>query len=458
MNELKFYNFLTRKIEDFKPLNPLDVTLYTCGPTVYDFVHIGNWRTFIFEDVLRRTLEFAGFKVKHVMNITDIDDKIIAVARSQRLEIGELAAKYEKSFFEGLVKLNIKRANFYPKASQHITSIIRLIEVLMEKRFAYKTSDGVYFKIENFPNYGKLSRLSKRKIKVGARIAADLYEKDQPSDFALWKFEKSGEPSWDAPFGKGRPGWHIECSAMSMKYLGGEPLDSTRGKLRRTIDIHTGAVDLLFPHHENEIAQSEAVSNQKFVNYWLEGEHMLLSGRKISKSLGNIITLGDLEQKDFDPLAFKYLCLTAHYRTKLNFTWEGLRAAANALKNLQLEVSNWEKPLIGCAEFEKKFTEAIFNDLDTPTAVAVMHEMINSDYPTSAKHASILVMDEILGLGLSKIKKAKLPKGAKELITEREKLRAKGEFAKADKIRQKLKKMGVEIEDTEKGPKVKIKN
>lgn len=446
---LKLYNFLTRKVEEFKPINPPNVSLYTCGPTVYDFVHIGNWRTFIFEDILHRTLKFVGYKVKHIMNITDIDDKIIKAARDKTQDTREFIKPYEKDFFEGLEKLNIKRAQFYPKATEHISDMVKLIEKLLAKGVAYETSDGVYFRILQFANYGKLSNLEKRRIKVGARIAADLYEKDEPSDFALWKFPKAGEPSWEAPFGKGRPGWHIECSAMSMKYLGG-------GK-SRTIDIHTGAVDLLFPHHENEIAQSEAATGEKFAKFWLEGEHMLLSGQKIAKSLGNIITLEDLRDKGFDPLAFRYLCLTAHYRAKLNFTWESLAAAENALNNLRVEVANWDKPAIGCAEFEQQFKSAVENDLDTPKALSVMHEMINSDYPTSAKHRSILLMDQVLGLNLGKIKKAELPKGAKKLIAKREGLRAKGDFSQADRIRQQLKEMGVEIEDTSQGPKWEVK-
>lgn len=458
MAKLRFFNFLTKKVEDFTPIKSPVVTLYTCGPTVYDFVHIGNWRTFIFEDILRRTLEFADFQVKHIMNITDIDDKIIAAARDARLETREFVKPYETAFFEDLEKLNIKKAHFYPAAIEHIKDMIQLIEKLLDRGAAYKTDDGIYFDISKFGKYGKLSNLGKMTIKVGARIAADLYDKENPADFALWKLKKPGEPSWPAPFGDGRPGWHIECSAMSMKYLG------------EHIDIHTGGVDLLFPHHENEIAQSEAATGKNFVNYLLEGEHMLLSGQKISKSLGNIITLEDLDKKHFDPQAFRYLCLTAHYRSKLNFTWESLTAAANALNNLRIEIANWDEAKIGhsdseslqtrmrYAEFEQKFREAVFNDLDTPKALAIMHEMIDSNYPTSAKKASILVMDQILGLELSKIKKAKLSKEAKTLIEKREKLRAKGDFAQADKIRQQLKKMGVEIEDTPKGPKIKIKN
>ena len=439
----KLYNFLSRKIEEFKPLGDV-VSLYTCGPTVYDYVHIGNWRTFVFEDVLRRVLEFNGYKVKQVMNITDIDDKIIKGARDQGLGYSELAEKYTSRFFEDLAKLHIKRADIYPRATEHIDTMIRIIGVLLDKGYAYKAEDGVYFDISKFKNYGKLSNLSKRKIKAGARVAVDQYGKDAPADFALWKSEKPGEPSWDAPFGKGRPGWHIECSAMSIKYLG------------ETIDIHTGGVDLLFPHHENEIAQSEAATGKNFVNFWLEGEHLLVEGEKMAKSLGNIFTLSELAKRRVEPVSLRYLFLTAHYRSKLNFTWKSLEAAQNALNNLRSEVSSWDEPKIGCSEYESNFKEAVNNDLDIPKALSVMWETVKSNYPTSARRQSILVMDKVLGLGLDKLKRAELPKGAKELIEKREELRKKGDFSQSDKMRKELALVGVYVEDTPQGPKWKV--
>jgi cysteinyl-tRNA synthetase len=443
---LKLYNFLTRKIEVFKPINPPDVSLYTCGPTVYDFAHIGNFRTYIFEDVLRRVLEANGYKVKHVANITDVDDKIIKGMREKGIGISEFTKPYEEAFFEDLEKLNIKRAHFYPKATLHIKEMIDLISRLLGKGFAYKTEDGVFFNISKFPKYGKLSRLKKKNLKRGVRMAADEYEKENPCDFALWKMAKKGEPSWDAPFGRGRPGWHIECSAMSMKYLG------------QSLDIHTGAVDLLFPHHENEIAQSEGATGKKFVNFWLEDEHLLVSGQKMAKSLGNIITLKDLEAKGFDPLAFRYLVLTAHYRTKLNFTWDSLKSAANALNNLRFEIANMKGEGKRDQLLEKRFMEAVSNDLDTPQALVILWEIVRSDLDGAAKKATLLKLDQVLGLGLDKIKLARLPKGAKELIARREELRAKSKFKEADKIRQELKKMGVCLEDTIEGPRWKIKD
>ncbi len=443
---LKLYNYLSKSVEEFKPINNNQVGLYTCGPTVYDFVHIGNWRTFVFEDILKRVLTFNDYNVRHIMNLTDIDDKIIKKSNEEKMDFKIIAKKYEEAFFEDLEKLNILPADKYTRATEYITSMIRIIEVLLDKGVAYKATDGIYFAVDKFGNYGKLSGLEKRKLKKGARINDDLYDKENWSDFALWKFQKSGEPSWDAPFGKGRPGWHIECSAMSMSELG------------ETIDIHTGGVDLLFPHHENEIAQSEAVTSKKFVNVWMEGEHLLVEGEKMAKSLGNVFTLSDLTKRGVEPLALRYLFLTAHYRSKLNFTWQSLEAAQNALNNLRGEIANWDEPKIGCAEYEQNFKEAIGDDLDIPKAISILWHMVKSDYPTSARHQSVLVMDKILGLRLVKIKKAQLPKGAKELLEKREKLRKEGKFDESDKIRQELLEMSVVVEDTEQGPKWKVKN
>lgn len=440
---MKLYNFFPRKVEEFKPTGET-VGLYTCGPTVYDFVHIGNWRTFVFEDILKRVLVFSGYKVKHIMNITDIDDKIIKKAREERVDFKIITKKYEEVFFEDLAKLNIIPADIYPRATEHTGSMIKIIESLLKKNIAYKSEDGIYFSVSKFKGYGKLSGLEKRKLKEGARIANDQYDKESWADFALWKFKRGNEPSWDAPFGAGRPGWHIECSAMSMQYLG------------ETFDIHCGGVDLLFPHHENEIAQSEGATGKRFVNMWMEGEHLLVDGEKMSKSLGNIYTLANVIKKGFEPLALRYLFLTAHWRSKLNFTWESLEAAQNALDNLRSEIANWDEPEIGCAGYENDFRDAISNDLDMPKALSVMWEMVKSDYPSSARHQSILVMDKVLGLGLDKVKKQTLPKGAKELIEKREELRKQGKFEQSDKMRKEILAMGVSVEDTPQGPKWKV--
>ncbi len=439
---LKLFNYLTRQTEDFKPIGDI-VGLYTCGPTVYDYVHIGNWRTFVFEDILKRVLVFGGFGVKHIMNLTDIDDKVIKKAQELKIPINDLTNKYSYAFFEDLEKLNILRADLYPRATASIDSMIKLIEKLLDKGFAYKGEDGVYFSVEKFKNYGKLSQLEKRDLKKGARVSSDEYDKESWTDFALWKFKREGEPGWSAPFGEGRPGWHIECSAMSMNELG------------ETFDIHAGAIDLLFPHHENEIAQSEAATGKKFVNVWMEGEHLLVDGAKMAKRDKNIFTLGDVIKKGFDPLALRYLFLTAHYRSKLNFTWESLQSAQNALNNLRAEVAGWDDPKIGCADYEINFKKAISEDLDMPKAVAIMWNLVRDDCPSSAKHRSILVMDEVLGLGLDKIKKSEVSEEVHELIEKRLQFRLAGDYENADKIRSKLEKMGIELEDTPDGTKWK---
>ncbi len=445
---LKLHNFLSRKVEEFKPIADV-VTLYTCGPTVYDYVHIGNWRTFVFEDILKRVLLFEGYKVKHIMNITDIDDKVIKRAKSEKTSIKTLTQKYTDAFFADLEKLNILKADNYPKATDHITSIIRIIEVLSKKGFAYERDGSVYFSIAKFADYGKLSGANIKGVKAGARVDIDEYDKENPRDFALWKKEPAtakvrGE-AFDSPWGIGRPGWHIECSAMSMQYLG------------ETLDIHTGGVDLLFPHHENEIAQSEATTSKKFVNFWLEGEHLLVDGEKMAKRLGNIYTLADIVKKGFDPLALRYLFLTAHYRSKLNFTWKSLEAAQNALENLREKVSQVSEVSEASSDLISEFTAALNNDLDMPAALATARSTLKSDIDDEAKHQTLLAMDKVLGLGLDKIKPVQLPKGAKELIEKREKLRSQGEFDDSDKLREELKSMGVEVEDTPSGSKWRVK-
>lgn len=444
---LKLYNFLSRKIEEFLPLNPPQVGFYTCGPTTYDFAHIGNLRTFIFEDVLQRVLETNEYEVKRVMNITDIDDKIIRGAREKELGIREFSKPYEEAFFKDLEKLNIKSANIYPKATEHIGQMIKFIEELTKKGLAYSEKDGsVYFDISKFAGYGKLSGLKGQTLKSTTRILADEYSKDDAVDFALWKAVSTDEVGYNSPWRRGRPGWHIECSVMSQENLG------------ETFDIHAGAVDLIFPHHENEIAQSEGKTGKKFVNFFVEGEHLLVKGQKMAKSAGNFYKLKDLEDKDFDPLSFRYLCLTAHYRDQLNFTWESLQAAQNALNNLRNEIRAWEQSKIGCAEFEQRFMEAANSDLNMPQALAVMWDVVKSDYPTSAKAKTILEMDKILGLKLDEYlgKPLEVPADVMELVKKRENARKAGDFKESDKLRHQIKKMGYEIEDTPQGPKVKM--
>ena len=443
---VKLFNSLTRKIEDFRPINPPNVGMYTCGPTVYDFMHIGNLRTFVLSDILHRVLQVNGFEVKAVENITDIDDKIIKRAAEKNVSVGELTSEYTKYFLEDILKLNILPADIAPKATEHIGKMIKYIEQLLKKGLAYVEKDGsVYFDISKLANYGKLSGLEGRTLKTGTRILSDEYTKDNVQDFALWKAVDPDGVGWNSPWGKGRPGWHIECSVMSQEYLG----DS--------FDIHVGGIDLLFPHHENEIAQSEGKTDHKFVNYFVHGEHILVQGQKMSKSLNNFYTLKDLKQKGFDPLALRYLFLTAHYRDKLNFTWESLQGAANGLNNLRETIREWDSPNIGCAQFEQDFKEAIDNDLGMPQAVAVLWELLKSDYPTSAKAKTILEMDQVLGLELDKYlgKKTEVPVKVRELVEKREQARKSGDFKESDRLRIEIKKLGFAVEDTPKGPKLR---
>ncbi len=469
---LKLYNILTRKKQLFKPLKDKIVGLYACGPTVYNYAHIGNLRTYIFEDILKRALEFNGYEVKYVMNITDVEDKIIRDSKKAKKNILDFVKPYEKAFFEDLKKLNIEKAYKYPKATQHIKEMIKIISALLRKGLAYKVDDSIYFDIFKFKSYGKLSGLKSRELKVGAlgrpaglaRVDVDEYGKADAEDFVLWKAPKESklptgqaakadEPSWNAPFGKGRPGWHIECSAMSMKYLG------------ETFDIHAGAVDLIFPHHENEIAQSEGATGKPFVKYFIEGEHLLVDNKKMSKSFGNIYTLRNIEVKGFDPLAFRYLVLTAHYRSKLNFTWKSLEAAQNALKKLResiLEIQKEaKKSAILKTDFNKyhdKFLSHINDDLEMPRALALLWDIVKSEKLTAkTKYDLIVDFDKVFGLNLGKIKLEKIPTTVLKLVKEREKYRQEKNFAKADKLRKKIRKLGWLVEDTAKSPKLKRK-
>jgi len=463
---LKFYNFLTRKKENFKSLRPKQVGFYACGPTVYDYAHIGNLRTYIFEDILKRTLEYNGYKVNHIVNITDVEDKIIRESQKTGKSIADFVKPYEKAFFEDLKKLNIEKAQKYPKATRHIKEMIKIIEALLKKGLAYESDGSIYFDISKFSakggsasvgKYGKLSGLKSRELKAGARVDVDEYDKASAEDFVLWKAPKeSNLPTWSASFGAGRPGWHIECSAMSMKYLG------------ETFDIHAGAVDLLFPHHENEIAQSEGATGKPFVKYFIEGEHLSVNGEKMSKSLGNIFNLHDLEAKKFDPLALRYLALTAHYRSKLNFTWESLQSAQNALSNLRDLIVNLKNQprsdvLIHDNQkivnrFKKKFLGRINNDMEMPAVVALLWEVVKSEkLSPKTKYDLIIDFDKVFGLNLGKIEVKKIPVKVLQLAKEREKYRQAKNFAKSDILRKKIESLGWLIDDSSSGPKLKRK-
>lgn len=449
---IKLYNTLTRKKEIFRPLRTDRVGLYTCGPTVYNFAHIGNLRTYIFEDVLRKTLEYAGYKVRHVMNVTDVEDKIFRDAKKQGKTIFEFVKPYEKAFFGDLKKLNIEKAWKYPKATEHILEMVKLISKLIRKGFAYEMNGSIYFLISKFGPYGKLSRVKARELKVGARVDADEYTKENLQDFALWKIKKPGEPSWKTAWGDGHPGWHIECSVMSMKYLGS------------TIDIHTGGVDNIFPHHENEIAQSEAATGKKFVRYWIHGEHLLVKGEKMAKSLGNFFTLRDIEAKGFSPLAFRYLTLTAHYRSKLNFTWEALVAAENSLERLRdfisrLNLANY-RGSTSIEIYRKLFGKALFDDLDTPKALAGVWDLAhaynkNPDrFDAKAILRLLYEFDEVFGFGFKSIKPETIPQKVLALTKKREVHRKNKQWQEADKVRAKINSLGYLVEDTAQGQKI----
>ncbi|MCR4260737.1 MAG: cysteine--tRNA ligase [Candidatus Colwellbacteria bacterium] len=449
---IKLQNTLTRKKENFKPIHKKQVSMYTCGPTVYDSAHIGNLRTYIFEDILRRSFEFFGYKVTQVMNITDIEDKIINRAKEQKKKIGEITKTYTKKFFQDIESLNIEKAEEYPLATEHIKEMVELIQSLMKKGFAYKGEDGsVYFDISKFKRYGKLVGLEKVSIKDGARVSSDEYGKDQARDFVLWKSKKKGEPSWKSPLGDGRPGWHIECSAMSMRYLG------------KSFDIHTGGVDNIFPHHENEIAQSEAATEKKFVNYWLHAEHLLVGDEKMAKSAKNFFTLKDIEDRGYMPLAFRYLVLGAHYRSKLNFTWTAIDSAQSGLWNLWRELGRLRflsendkfknnKEL--SVKLEALFRAAVEDDLNIPVSMSILRRVISDpELSPSEKRRLVFKMDKVLGLNFERSDTLyKIPVHIKAFVLGRELLRRNQQFVKADTLRHKVESLGYEVEDTSYGP------
>lgn len=452
---MQLYNTLSRKIEEFVPLNPPRVGMYTCGPTVYDFQHIGNFRTMMLSDILYRTLKYNGFEAKSVRNITDIDDKIIKGAKEKNLSIGEYSKEYTRLFFEDTEKLNILPVDVTTYATEYVGKMVEYIKELIEKGYAYVEADrSVYFDISRFSDYGKLSRLDKRSIKSETRVLSDEYTKGNVQDFALWKSVKSDErEGYDSPWGRGRPGWHIECSVMGQDNLG----DS--------FDIHVGGVDLIFPHHENEIAQSEAKTDKPFVKYWVHGEFLNVDGGKMSKSLGNFYTLRDMEKRGFDPLALRYFYLTAHYRTVLNFTWEALGGAQNALDKLRSKIKLLQRAnqgvaliaAVGCAGYEGDFLEVINDDLNMPEALAVMWKLVDdASLPAGARLTSLLRMDKVLGLRLDDIQDSgfeirEVSGKVQKLIDEREKLREKKKFAESDQIREEIERLGYTIGDMPSG-------
>ena len=464
---LRLFNTMTRRKEIFKPIEKGKVRMYSCGLTVYDFAHLGNLRAYVFVDLLRRWLEFKGLEVKHVMNVTDVDDKTILGMQREGTSLKEYTQKYVDAFFEDLNMLKIRKPHINPKATEHIEEMVKLIEVLVKKGFAYQSNDGsIYYDISKFKNYGKLSKVKVKKLRAGARVKVDEYGKERASDFALWKAwnPKDGAVFWQTKLGKGRPGWHIECSAMSMKYLG------------TTLDIHTGGVDNIFPHHENEIAQSEAITGKRFVKYWLHNEHLLIKGERMGKSLKNFYTMKDLLQMGYDPAAVRYLLLSTHYRKQFQFTVEGLDAARNALQRLgdfmerlgEVRVVNGEKVETLVADARNNFVKALDDDLDVSGGLAIVFNLVREvntlidqgklNRVEALKIASLMMdFDSVLAIlgQVTEERGEELSSEQKDLIARREKARENKDWKTADAIRGQLRKKGVILIDTPEGVKWK---
>ena len=455
---LHLYNTLTRHVEEFMPLRPGEVRLYTCGPTVYDYAHIGNFRTYLWEDLLRRYLKFRGFRVCQVMNLTDVDDKTIANAQQAGLSLEAYTRRYIEAFFEDLEALGIEKAERYPRATEHIPEMVRLVRRLQEKGHIYESRGSLYFKIDTFPAYGRLARLDLSRSAGQARIDSDEYDKDDPRDFAVWKGRKENEPSWETEIGAGRPGWHLECSAMSMKYLG------------ETFDIHTGGVDNIFPHHENEIAQSEGATGRTFVRYWLHAAHLIVDNEKMSKSLGNFYTLRDLQARGFDPRSIRYLLLSVNYRKPLNFTFEGLaqsQAALERLDDLAYRLERRDLPagshsaLVAAATAAREgMIEALDADLNTAGALGHLFDLVREVHTAldlgragaedSVALREVLAMYErIFGIRLGQ--RGILDEEVEALIRKRTEAREARDYAEADRIRADLLRRGIVLEDTPQG-------
>ena len=473
---IRFHNTMTGKVEEFKPLEPGKVKIYTCGPTVYDFAHIGNFRTFMFQDILRRTLRLNGYELFHVMNITDVDDKIIKGANAAGESIQTFSQRYEEALFEDSAVLGLERPEVVCRATEHIDDMVGLIERLKAKGVTYQSEGSTYFRIADFPNYGKLSGVDMSGIKAGARVDSDEYDKADPRDFVLWKASKTGEPSWDTPLGPGRPGWHIECSAMSMRFLG------------ETFDIHTGGTDLVFPHHTNEIAQSEAATGKPFVGTWLHAEHLIVEGQKMSKSLGNFFTLRDLLKKGFKPSAIRLCLASVPYRRQLNFSVAGLHQATQSIERLRNfllrlrseKLPEGESATLKLAEQAKEeFDAALADDLNTAEALGAVFNIVrdantaldrgelrSGDVPAieslMERFDSVfdVLADDNDRLAPVKDKLELSDPGSgggltddqvEALLTERREARAGRDFARSDEIRDQLIESGIIVEDSRDG-------
>jgi len=474
---MNLYNTLSKTKEEFKPLNPGKVGMYTCGPTVYGYVHIGNLRAYLFSDTIRRYLEYAGYEVRQIKNITDVghltdddlgqgdsgEDKMEKAAEREKKTPEEIAKFYEEYFRQAEKEMNILPAHYFPKATAHVPQMIKIIEVLLKKGLAYEKNGNVFFDVTKFPDYGKLSGNTLDNLKVGARLE-EHPDKKNPWDFALWlKAPEKHILKWDSPWSKGYPGWHIECSAMSTEYLG------------NTLDIHTGGEDNIFPHHEAEIAQTEGYTGQKFVNYWLHIRHLMVDGKKMSKSKGNLYKLDDIKDKGFSPMDLRLIFLSSHHSSQLNFTWEALEQARKNLQRINDFVLNLEAVAAGnvsAAEnfnadsFREKFEAAMDDDLNTPLALSVVYEMItdvnkkiaeNSFSSEDAKKTLALwkKMNSVFGFVLSG--QAEIPEEIKKLVQERESARQGKDFKKSDDLRALIEKKGYIVEDTKDGSSIKQK-
>lgn len=466
---LKLFNTVSRQKEAFVPIQGTQVNMYTCGPTVYNFAHIGNFRTYIFEDVLRRTLKLFGFTVTQVMNLTDVDDKTIKGAIANNVTLDEFTEPYKQAFFSDLKTLNIEPAEFYPAATDFIPDMIKMIQVLLDKGFAYLGGDGsIYYAIQKFPRYGCLSHLHLDELKVGAseRVASDEYDKDHVADFVLWKkydSERDGQIFWESPFGAGRPGWHLECSAMAMKILG------------ETLDIHVGGIDNMFPHHENEIAQSEACSGKTFAKLWMHSEHLLVDHKKMSKSLGNFFTLRDLLEKGYTGPQIRYMLLQTHYKTQLNFTFQGLESVKNSLQRLndfiqRLYEINTPGPIINVIplvqEAYTKFAEALGDDLNISSALGVIFDFVrevntlcDAQQISQIEAEAILELmkkfDSVLGVLAFERIGDQIPHELQEAFERRVKARQEKNWKLSDELRDFIYQRGYIIEDTPNGARLK---
>ncbi len=472
MAEIHLHNTLTGKTEPFVPQKPGEVRMYTCGPTVYDYAHIGNYRTFVFQDLLRRFLRLCGFHLNHVMNLTDVDDRIIANAAAAGKSIRDYTEKFIQAFLEDCKTLSIEAPEHWIRATDHIDDMVQLIQRLQQKTFTYPSEGSIYYRIAKFPNYGKLSKIDLTGIQAGARVDNDRYEKESARDFALWKAPKPGEHFWETALGPGRPGWHIECSAMAMKYLG------------ETLDIHTGGIDLAFPHHENEIAQSEAATGKPFARYWLHAEHLLVEGEKMSKSLGNFFTLRDLFAKGYKPSALRFALASVPYRKQLNFTFDGLTQATNSVERLRnfadrlkqgrFPAGKQESMAGRIAEAAEEFDAGLSDDLNTARALAAVFDLVRDaniamdkgefrQSDVAAVQNFLATFDKVFAvledndaeklqaLGYASAQASLSDAEIGQKIEERNSAKKKRDFAAADRIRKELADRGIILEDAKDG-------